>query len=156
MVLLDDGVAQGIFQLEIMGAIMDQVRRIRHPDKPDQVVLPREYLNVIGGTGTGGCVLALTTREHKMTGIRLIAIMLFKLGMSIAEAITEFRIIIDEVYANKLEPEDKTKKLRDCIEGLLTKRKLPINQKFGAGPWNLKDLGYIFLFYSCKSLPLMG
>jgi hypothetical protein len=157
MVLLDDGFAQSISQLEIMGAIMDQVRQIEYPDKPDQVVLPRKYISVIGGTGTGGCVLALTPREHRMTGIRLIAIMLFKLEMSVAEAITELRIIIDEVYANKLEPADKTKKLRDCIEGLLTRRNLPINVRLGSKRHHVfRDLGYIFLFPLMQELAING
>jgi hypothetical protein len=155
--LLDDGITQSISQLEIMGAIMDQVRRIRYPDKPDEVVLPCQFVTIIGGTGTGGCVLALTPREHKMTSIRLIAIMLTRLKMSVAEAITELRIIIDEVYANKLEPADKTKKLRDCIERLLTKRNLAIDLKLGDGRRETSSgIGYIFPFPLTQELAING
>ena len=84
-----------------------------------------------------------------MTVIRLIAIMLFKLRMSVEEAITELGIIVEEVYINKLEPADKTKKLRDCIERLLIKRELSVDLTLGysRGPGSVhRQRGYIFLF----------
>jgi hypothetical protein len=126
---------------------MDQVRRIKYPDVPDKVVLPCDYFHVMGGTDTGGCVLALIPRSTQNDRFRLIAIMFFKLRMSVEEAITELGMIVEEVYTKKLEPADKTKKLRDCIERLLTKRNLPINLKIGVGlEFFSAERGYIFIF----------
>jgi hypothetical protein len=59
--------------------------------------------------------------------IRLLAIMLVKLRMSVEEATDEFGAIVEAVYANKLNPTEKTEKLRKCMEALLTKRKLPVD-----------------------------
>jgi hypothetical protein len=56
--------------------------------------------------------------------------MLAKLGMSVDEASEEFFTIVQEVYAPKnLEPAERTQKLRECMEGLLTKKGLPIDLK---------------------------
>jgi hypothetical protein len=136
---------------------MDQVRRIKHPDDPDKVVLPCDYFDAMGGTDTGGCVLTLTPRRIQNDRFRLIAIMFSKLRMSVEEAITELGIIVKEVYTTKLEPADKTKKLRNCIEGLLTKRNLSVNLKLGVTKGlSFQIRGYIFSFRSCKSSLLMS
>ena len=89
-----------------------------------------------------------------MTCIRLIAIMLKRLRMSVEEAITEFGIIVEEVYTNKLEPADKTKKLRDCMEGLLTKRNLPVDLELGFTKGFVPGRGYIFLFAPLRDLAI--
>ena len=56
--------------------------------------------------------------------------MLTKLGMSVDEASEEFFTIIQEVYTPKnLAPAERTQKLRECMEGLLKKKGLPIGLK---------------------------
>jgi hypothetical protein len=56
--------------------------------------------------------------------------MLTKLGMSADEASDEFFTIIQEVYRPKdLAPAERTQKLRECMEGLLKKKGLPIDLK---------------------------
>jgi hypothetical protein len=56
--------------------------------------------------------------------------MLTKLGMSVDEASEEFFKLVQEVYAPKnLAPAERTQKLRECIEGLLEKKRLPVDLK---------------------------
>jgi hypothetical protein len=137
---------------------MDQAKRITYPDDHDKVVLPWKLFSVIGGTGTGGYVYMLSNHgESRMTGIRLIAIMLTKLRMSVEEAIAELGIIIESVYTNKLEPAEKTKKLRGCMERLLTKRNLRVDLELRLSNervWteSIGSLGYTFLFPSPRYL----
>ena len=60
----------------------------------------------------------------------LIAIMLTKLGMSVDEASEEFFTIVQEVYTPKnLAPAERTQKLKECMEGLLKKKGLPVDLK---------------------------
>jgi hypothetical protein len=56
--------------------------------------------------------------------------MLAKLRMSVNEASEEFFTIVQKVYTPKnLAPEERTQKLRECMEGLLTKKGLPVDLK---------------------------
>jgi hypothetical protein len=56
--------------------------------------------------------------------------MLAKLGMSVDEASEEFFMIIQEVYTPKnLAPTERTQKLKECMEGLLKKKGLPVDLK---------------------------
>jgi hypothetical protein len=56
--------------------------------------------------------------------------MLAKLGMSVDEASEEFFTIVQEVYTPKnLAPAERTQKLKECMEGLLKKKGLPIDLK---------------------------
>jgi hypothetical protein len=56
--------------------------------------------------------------------------MVAKLGMSVDEASEEFFTLVQEVYAPKnLTPAERTQKLRECMEGLLKKKGLPIDLK---------------------------
>jgi hypothetical protein len=56
--------------------------------------------------------------------------MLAKLGMSVDEASEEFCTIVKEVYTpSDLAPAERTRKLRECIEGLLKKKGLPTDLK---------------------------
>jgi hypothetical protein len=56
--------------------------------------------------------------------------MLTKLGMSVDEASEEFFTIVQEVYTpENLAPAERTQKLKGCMEGLLTKKGLPIDLK---------------------------
>jgi hypothetical protein len=60
----------------------------------------------------------------------LIAIMLAKLGMSVDEASEEFFTIVQEVYTPKnLTPAERTQNLRECMEGVLKKKGLPVDLK---------------------------
>jgi hypothetical protein len=56
--------------------------------------------------------------------------MLAKLGMSVDEASEEFFTLVQEVYAPKnLAPAGRTQKLKECMEGLLKKKGIPIDLK---------------------------
>lgn len=83
--------------------------------------------------------------------IRLIAIMLVKLRMSVEEASEEFATIVDAVYANKLNPAEKTEKLRKCMEALLTKKDLPANLKLEDEKQDGRCVGYDYLSTPCSS-----
>jgi hypothetical protein len=81
--------------------------------------------------------------------------MLTKLRMSVEEAISELDIIVEKVYTNKLEPAEKTKELRNCIEGLLSKRNLPVDLELRPGSyegWYLRGWGYAFLFPTLQEI----
>jgi hypothetical protein len=90
--------------------------------------------------------------------IRLIAIMLVKLRMSVEEATDEFGAIVEAVYANRLNPAEKTEKLRKCVEALLTKRKLPVDLKLEDEKQDGRCVGYGSLipcpYLSLKNLQL--
>jgi hypothetical protein len=56
--------------------------------------------------------------------------MLAKLGMSVDEASEEFFALVQEVYTpENLAPEERTQKLRGCMEDLLKKKGLPMDLK---------------------------
>jgi hypothetical protein len=56
--------------------------------------------------------------------------MLAKMGMSVDEASEEFFTIVQEVYTPKnLAPAERTQKLKECMEGLLKKKGLPVDLK---------------------------
>jgi hypothetical protein len=94
----------------------------------------------VGQTLVGVCILS-NHGEYKMTCISLIAIMLTALRMSVEDAITELRIIVEKVYTKKLAPAEKTKALRDCMEALLIKRNLPVDLRLETGNY-AEAMGY--------------
>jgi hypothetical protein len=49
--------------------------------------------------------------------------------MSVEEVIAEFGTIVEEAYANDLEPTERTEKLKKSLEALLARRSLPIDAK---------------------------
>ena len=77
-----------------------------------------------------------------LTLFSIIAIMLTKLRMSVKDAIKEFGIIVDTVYAKGLRPEERTEKLRDCMESLLKQRERPIDLAL-EGSRDGRCLGYV-------------
>ena len=126
---------------------MHQLRWDKYPDAHDKDLLPCEYFDLIGGSDTGGYVPPFksnTLKDAKLILIRLIAIMLVKLRMSVDETLHEFSTIVDQVYVNKLEPAEKTRRLKECMEALLTKKNLPIDLKLeGDKQDGHQCLGYV-------------
>lgn len=59
----------------------------------------------------------------------ILAIMFGKLRMSVKEAYDEFDKIRHEVYVDNLSAEERTERLRSCIEDLLRRRGHPIDLK---------------------------
>jgi hypothetical protein len=55
--------------------------------------------------------------------------MFVKLQMSVKEAIAEFANIVQKVYPEGLGPEERTLRLRECMQSLLAKRGLPQDLK---------------------------
>jgi hypothetical protein len=60
-----------------------------------------------------------------------IAIMFSKLRMSVKEVMDECPRICSKVYLDELSPEERSLCLRQCIEDLLERRKLPVDLKLG-------------------------
>jgi hypothetical protein len=74
--------------------------------------------------------------------------------MSVEEAITELNIIIENMYTNKLEPAERTRRLKGCVEELLIKRKLPVDLGMRQEVLELTNpsLGHVPVFPSLRDL----
>ncbi|KAG9032348.1 hypothetical protein FS842_004100 [Serendipita sp. 407] len=70
----DGGGSRCASQLKILDSIMYRIQYDEYPDDPDKVILPCDYFDLCGGSDAGGIIVT----------------MLFKLRMSVEEAITEF------------------------------------------------------------------
>jgi hypothetical protein len=69
-----------------------------------------------------------------LTWNSLIAIMLSRLRMSVDEASDEFFTIVEEVYKpDHLTPSERTHKLRECMEAVLSRKSLPLDTKLMEG-----------------------
>jgi hypothetical protein len=55
--------------------------------------------------------------------------MLARLRMSVKDAIAEFAKVVQNVYPEGLKPEERTSRLRECMQSLLAKRGLPQDLK---------------------------
>jgi hypothetical protein len=60
-----------------------------------------------------------------------IAIMFSKLCMSVEDVMDECHRICSKVYVDDISPEERSLRLRQCIEGLLERRELPLDLKLG-------------------------
>ena len=72
-----------------------------------------------------------TTSFHSTQINRMIVIILSRLRMSVEDATEEFHGICNEVYVDGLSATERTGRLRKAIEGLLTRRGLPVDLKLG-------------------------
>jgi hypothetical protein len=130
MVGTDGGGVRSISQLEIMRSIMQRIQYDTYPDDPDKKILPCEYFDLIGGSGTGGSVIWLEPTNHLLTSFRLLAIMFTKLHMSVDEAMEDFLQICERVYNDdSLTAVERSEKLKECIKDMLTCKQLPIDLK---------------------------
>ena len=65
-----------------------------------------------------------------LTSDSLIVIMLAKLRMTVEEAAEEFCTIAEEVYKqNDITRQKRTQRLKECIEDIMSRRKLPVDMK---------------------------
>jgi hypothetical protein len=54
--------------------------------------------------------------------------------MSVEEASDEFFTIVEEVYKpDNLTPSERTQKLRECMEAIMTRKELPVDLKLTEG-----------------------
>jgi hypothetical protein len=54
--------------------------------------------------------------------------------MSVEEASDEFFTIVEQVYKpDNLTPSERTQKLRECMEGVMARKGLPVNLKLMEG-----------------------
>lgn len=140
---VDGGGVQGLSQLEIIGRIM----RLLNWDKSShEQILPCEYFDLMGGSGTGG--YAHVSRCDQRTSItynRLIVILLTKLRMSADEAFEEFNTIIEEAYSQDkhMNPRERTRILRQNMEGILRRKGLPLNTLLVDEPTIQGCVGYV-------------
>lgn len=92
---IDGGGIKGISSLLILEAIMEEVKKIENDNsgvRDNNTRLPRNYFHLAAGTSTGG----------------LIAIMLFRLGMSATAAIEAYEEFSRKVF--------KPGKVESCLE----------------------------------------
>jgi hypothetical protein len=71
--------------------------------------------------------------------------------MSVEDAADEFATIVEAVYANKLKPVEKSKKLKECMEALLIKRGYPIDLKLEDEKQDGGCLGYDYLLSPARN-----
>lgn len=110
----DVGGVRGFSQLEIMRSIMHWLNWNKTSSGFEGHALPCQHFDLIGGSGTGG----------------ILAIMFTRLRMSVEEASEEFFTITEEVYkADELDSSERSRRLRQCLEGMLQKRGLPLDMK---------------------------
>jgi patatin-like phospholipase/acyl hydrolase len=90
LLCLDGGGVKGISSLLILHEIMERVKSIESETAPKDASdrLPVNYFNLAGGTSTGG----------------LIALMLFRLNMSTADAIENYDNMARRVFSPTLGP----------------------------------------------------
>lgn len=74
--------------------------------------------------------------------------MLTKLQMSVEEATEEFSVIVERAYANHLEPAERTKMLKRCMEDLLDKRGQPRGLKLEDEEQSSPCAGLVLLLIS--------
>lgn len=93
LLALDGGGIRGLSTLIILQQLMEAIDR-EHPPKPC------DYFDMIGGTSTGGYVMARISPEgiHKLTLARLIAIMLGRLKMSVNDCIDAYISLSDRIF----------------------------------------------------------
>jgi len=78
---------------------------IRNREGREETPLPCDYFDLIGGTGTGGLVVAVIVMSSRLcTYIRslssLIALMLGRLEMSMEKAITCYATLVRPVFSD--------------------------------------------------------
>ena len=81
------------------------MERIRVRDHRDEVPLPCDYFDLIGGTSTGGFVVAVIVMSshlctHTCSFSRLIALMLGRLGMSMEKVVTCYGTLAGTVFSD--------------------------------------------------------
>lgn len=131
--LEDCGGVRSLSQLRIMETIIHRIQYDRYPNDPEKVVLPCDCFDLMGGCDTGGYVLTssvytLLIHTHMY---RIIVIMFCKFRMSVEDTMNEFYKICEEVYANGLSPEERSSRLRNCIEDLLKRKGFPVDLNMG-------------------------
>ena len=89
-------------ELLILQEIME---RIQVQERREEVPLPCDYFDLIGGTGTGGSVVAVIVMSSLLcthTGLfsSLIALMLGRLGMPVDKAVRCYGTLVGTVFSN--------------------------------------------------------
>jgi patatin-like phospholipase/acyl hydrolase len=100
---LDGGGIRGLSELLILKEIMG---RIMHDERLAHMPRPCDYFDLIGGTSTGGYVIRnqieipYRYQPDTQTLSRIIALMLGRLQMSVAEAITSYGTLAERVFSS--------------------------------------------------------
>lgn len=125
---LDGGGVRGLSTLFILQSIMEHLNAEREEAGLEHKK-PCEIFDLIGGTSTGG----------------LIAIMLGRLEMSVEESIAEYTKLMRHVFSKrenrsiigvlgKVKPRFSSKALEEAIAGVLTRRGIALDERFGREP----------------------
>ena len=140
---LDGGGVRGLSTLHILKRIMNEINRLRkEKDLPPH--LPCQVFDMIGGTSTGGQVLATEHRSSLLTHFRsLIAIMLGRLGMSVDECIEAYEDLMGSIFgakahwpisaSAKVNPQFDSQKVKTAIEKVLCQRDIAKDSLFNDG-----------------------
>ena len=97
LLCLDGGGVRGLSSLFILQELMAVIDRDNPPN-------PCDYFHLIGGTSTGGWVFLLPKVCYTITSnnpLRLIAIMLGRLRMTIAECLAAYRELFGVVFVKR-------------------------------------------------------
>jgi hypothetical protein len=102
----------------------DLMRKLKVAEDLPDVPHPCDYFDLIGGTSTGGCVLCLHMKYFGYSDrVRLIALMLGRLRMSVKDAVKAYGELSKEVFSDvKSQGSDgwfKASKLEKAIKGIV-------------------------------------
>lgn len=79
------------------------MHRVQRIHKLPEVPLPADYFDLICGTSTGGYVSnsVKSMSRRKLSALRLIALLLGRLRLSVPEAIDKYRQLAKQVFSDK-------------------------------------------------------
>lgn len=96
----DGGGVRGYSSLLILEALLEKVKEYAHLEQA-HVLKPHEVFQLVVGTSTGGyehITNMRQTRNRLLTAIRLSALMIGKLGMSVQDYIAEYPAISENIF----------------------------------------------------------
>ena len=98
----DGGGIRGLAELLILQEIMERIQVQEHRE---EAPLPCDYFDLIGGTGTGGSVVAVIVTSsvlctHTQFFSSLIALMLGRLGMPVENAVRCYGTLVGTVFSD--------------------------------------------------------
>jgi hypothetical protein len=118
--LTDAGGTRGVSQLKILAELM---HRLNFEAEDDEVLLPCDAFDMIGGSGSGGWVEETRRRMiHLWYRHRFIAILLVVFGLNAEQALDEFvELSVDILEKQEMDAAARTAALKIYINKLLDK-----------------------------------
>jgi hypothetical protein len=144
LLALDGGGVRGLSSLFILQSVMGRLNYVRE-EAGLQPRKPCEIFDLIGGTSTGGWVLIVSIciawSSHL---VRLIAIMLGRLEMTVEECIEAYLQLMSQVFEKRenrsivgvlgrVKPRFSSAVLKDAISQVISSRGISLDEKFENG-----------------------